>query len=416
MADEPKSIWKEKKFLYLWISQVLSQLTINTMNFLLLTHLYSATGSTIATSLLWLAYSLPTLFIGPIGAASVDLYSRRKTLMITNFLQALTVFVYIFINQSSIFILYAVVLIYSIFNQFYGPAEAASLPSTVGKNLLARANSLFFLTLQGTLILGFGFAGILQKFIGFNGALILCTVALFIAFVSVSFLPEIKPKKQISGEFEKALKTFFDTIIEGYKFISANKSILFPLLILLGIQASLGIVIVILPVIAVQILNISVNYSGISIVVPAGIGALLGSFYIPRFIKNGWRKKTIIEVSLGSIAFSLLALSLGVPFLPLWLRVTATSVLIIMTGFSFVGIDIPALTFLQASTPDWFRGRVFGNLTFLTTLAMVFPVLFSGALSELFGVRIFLSLMAVGVLVVLVYSMKRGQNLIEEQF
>src|SRR3989304_7311492 len=141
MITEFKSIFRHPKFLYLWVSQILSQLTVNIMNFLLLAHLYNSTHSTIATSLLWVAYSLPAILVGPIAAASVDLISRRKMLMITNLLQAATVFGYLFINQQSIFILYAVVFTYSTLNQFYGPAELATLPSTVGTGMLARANS-----------------------------------------------------------------------------------------------------------------------------------------------------------------------------------------------------------------------------------------------------------------------------------
>ena len=175
MANDFKNVLGEKKFISLWLSQFFSQVTINIMNFLLLAHLYIVTGSTIATSLLWIAYSLPALLIGPIGAASVDLVSRRKMLMVTNLLQGLTIFSYIFINQGSIFLLYAVVLIYSILNQFYGPAEAAYLPSTVTKENLPQANSIFFITIQASLIIGFGFAGIIQRLMGFNGTLILCT-------------------------------------------------------------------------------------------------------------------------------------------------------------------------------------------------------------------------------------------------
>jgi MFS family permease len=413
MISEFKSIFRKPGFLYLWASQIFSQITLNMMNFLLLAHLYEATHSTIATSLLWLSYALPALLIGPIGAASVDLMSRRKTLMVTNFLQAATVFVYIFINQQSIFILYAIAFVYSALNQFYAPAELATLPETVGKKMLARANSMFFTTSQASLILGFGFAGILQRLISFNGTLILSTSLLFIAFISVSFLAEVKPKKQLPMEFEKVLKTFFDTIIEGYKFIRSNKAVLFPLLILLGIQAILAIMIVNLPVIASQILDISVNYSGVSVVVPAGIGALLGAVYIPNLIKKGWRKKTLIEAGLALTTFAFLAIAFGIPLLPLALRVTFTSLLIIMTGIAFVAVDIPALTFLQESTPTWFRGRVFGNLWFLSSIITILPVLFSGAVSEIFGVRMLLSLMAIGIFFVFLYSKKWGQELIK---
>ncbi|HET7098975.1 MAG TPA: hypothetical protein VFI61_01935, partial [Patescibacteria group bacterium] len=125
--NDYKSLLKNSKFMYLWISQLLSQVTVNMMNFLLLARLFTVTGSSIATSLLWLAFALPAIFFGPIGAATVDLVSKRKMLMVTNLLQALTIFSFIFIQQQSIFILYFIVLAYSFFNQFYVPAESASL-------------------------------------------------------------------------------------------------------------------------------------------------------------------------------------------------------------------------------------------------------------------------------------------------
>jgi MFS family permease len=416
MANDITSVIKKPKFAYLWASQILSAVTINIMNFLLLAKIYSTTGSSIAVSLLWLAYALPSVVFGPIGAATVDLISRRKLLMYTNLLQAITIFLTIFVDQQQIFLLYAVVLIYSILNQFYVPAESASLPSTVSVKDLPQANSLFFITVQASLILGFGFAGIIQKLVGFNGALIVCSVFLFIAFISTYFLKEIPPKKAIPEEFEKALKTFFDSIIEGYNFIKRNKNVLYPLLMLLGIQASLAIVVVSLPVIAAQILNININYSGVSIVVPAGIGAVLGSIYIPRLIKKGYRKKQVIEYSLAGVIITILSLCFAIPYLPLVYKITITPLLIILGGFSFVGINIPTLTYLQAATPEWLRGRVFGNLYFMVTIVTVFPVLFSGAITEIFGIRTMLAILALGAFVVLLYSRKHGDIMIRENF
>lgn len=416
MIGEFTLLFRKHQFVYLWISQVLSQLTVHIMNFLLLTYIYTATGSSIATSFLWVAFSLPALIVGPIGAATVDLVDRRKMLMITNLLQSATVFLLILVNTKSIFIIYVVVFLYSSLNQFYAPAESAALPSTVGKKMLLRANSVFFITMQGALILGFGVAGILQRTIGFNGAFILSAIFLLLSFISVSFVKPNRPQKIIPGEFAKFLKAFFNTIIEGYEFISKNKTILIPILILLSIQAGFTIIVTNLPIIATEILHISVNLAGVSIVVPAGIGALIGSVYIPRFSKRIWRKKTIVELSLATVTFSLLAVALLVPLLPLTLRVTGTFVLIVLSGFSFVGMNIPTVTFLQENTPSWFRGRVFGNLWFLVTLVNILPVLFSGAVTEIFGVRTLLVLMSLGTLTMLVHSLRSGQRIIETHF
>jgi hypothetical protein len=163
-------------------------------------------------------------------------------------------------------------------------------------------------------------------------------------------------------------------------------------------------------------LDISVSYSGISIVVPAGIGAMLGSVYVPRLIKRGIRKKAIIDYALSAIACAVFVLAMGIPYLPLIYRVIVTPILIILAGFGFVGITIPTLTFLQSVTPDWLRGRVFGNLYFLVTIVTVIPVIFTGAITELFGIRTLLVIFTLICVSVLWYSKKRGDLMIRKEF
>jgi MFS family permease len=411
-----KTLIKNSNFVHLWTSQILSQLTINLMNFLILTRLFTVTGSTIATSLLWLAYALPAIFFGPIGAASVDLISRRKTLMVTNFMQALSVFGFIFTHQSNFFLLYVVVLLYSFFNQFYIPAESSSLPSIVSKKYYPHANSLFFITQQASIILGFGSAGILLSLLGFDGSLILCSAFLFIAFISVSFLPEIKPRTEIPESFDKLLLTFFRTIYDGYKFIKENKTILYPILLLLGIQVSLAMVIVTLPLIATQILKVSVNYAGLLVVVPAGAGAMIGSILISRNLKKNWRKKFVIETSAAISAFGLLSIVFLIPYLGVVLRLILEPLFMVLMGMGFVGMTIPTITYLQEITPTWLRGRVFGNFWFLSTIATVFPVLLSGVITEFFGIKTLLIFITLCAIFVFYFSKKHGQKLILKNF
>lgn len=395
-------------FYKLWISQILSQVTLNMMNFLLLTRIFQITGSTIATSFLWVSYALPTIFFGPIGAGVVDLISRRKTLIITNLLQSLVVFLYIFGYNISVFLLFTVVILYSFLNQFYVPAENASLPSLVSKDKLAKANSLFFLTQQLALVVGFGFAGIVRNLIGFQGALIVCAISLFIAFLSVSFLPNLKPRKEIPEKFEELMRVFFDHIINGYKFIQNRKSIFYPLSLLFTIQAGLAIIVANLPVIANEILFVSTDFVGLLIVVPAGIGATIGSILVTRLIKQGWRKKKIIDIGLALLGTSVFSL--------VFAKIVLVSILILFVGMGFIFVNIPTVTFLQEVTPTWFRGRVFGNLYFLITLITILPIIFSGVISEFFGVKTLLTILSLGVILILMFSLKQGQKLVEENF
>jgi len=416
MISDYKPILKNPQFMYIWSSQILSQLSINIMNFLLLTRLFEKTGSSIATSFLWVVYALPAIFVGPLAAASVDMVSRRKMLVVTNLLQALTILAYALLHRTSLFLLYGVALSYSFLNQFYVPAEAATLPSVVKKPHLPQANGLFFLTQQASLILGFGFAGILKQIFGFDTALYLCAAFLFLAFISVLFLPELKSQHSLPKEFEEAVGKFFERILEGYKFIKEKKSILVPFLLLLAIQVSLAIVTVNIPVVAADIFKVPLNSAGIAIVVPAGIGAIVGALVASKLLKIGWRKKRVIDMSLSFITLALFLLVFILPEISDTGRVILGPLIIVLSGASFVGMMIPAQTFLQEATPGGLRGRVFGNFWFLVTIATIFPVIFSGTIAELFGIRLLLFLLGAMTLAGLIFSKRMGQKVIEEGF
>lgn len=116
----------------------------------------------------------------------------------------------------------------------------------------------------------------------------------------------------------------------------------------------------------------------------------------------------MIEIGLGLLGLSLFALVYG--------NLIVASLFVILIGIGFVTVNIPTLTFLQENTPNWLRGRVFGNLFFLITIATIFPVIFSGVISEFFGVKTLLSILAIGVILILSFSIHKGQKLIQENF
>jgi len=410
---EYKFLVSNRNFVYLWTSQILSQLAINVMNFLLLTRLFSLTNSSIATSFLWVAYSLPAILIGPFASAYVDMADRKRLLMITNFLQFLVILAYAFTFNFRVFLVYGVALAYSFLNQFYVPSESASLPSLVGKIDLPFANGLFFLTQQFSLIAGFGFAGILNQLLGFRNSLILCSLFLFIAFVSVSFLPKMKMGQIKNKSFDKLIFDFFVRIEEGYNFIKTHKKVLFPFLLLLGMQVSLAITMVNIPLVAKEILTVHYDKAGILMIVPAGIGASIGAIWVPSLLKKlEIRKKRMVEVSLALIGVSVFLFS----FLFIWLndfwKIIFSLVLLVILGASFIGVVIPTQTFLQEVVPGGLRGRIFGNFWFLVTVASIFPVIFSGALTEFFGVRLLLFIFAVLSFGSSILLKKKGDDLI----
>lgn len=405
-----KPVIKNKNFRFLWTSQILSQLSINIMNFVFLIKLFETTGSAISTSLLWVAYALPAILIGPFASAIVDLTDKKKMLFITNFLQALTIFLYAVFPQANIFILYEVVFIYSLLNQFYVPAEAASLPSLLPKDKLTQGNSLFFLTQQGSLIVGFAVAGLIKHFLGFNNTLFICSFFLFIAFISTTFLPKLAAGTKVPNKFEEAVSKFFSHVFGGYNFIKNERKVLTPVLLLIGFQVALQILVVEVPIIAHDLLSIPLNSAGIFILVPAGIGAVFGAMILPKLLTKNWRKKKVIDNSLLGIGVIILIFTFLIPLMPYVLKTILSFVSILLLGLTFIGIIVPSQTFLQEKTPKDLRGRVFGNFWFLVTVASVFPVLFSGSIVEILGVKYFLVVISAISISIYFISQKYGDR------
>ncbi|MEK7188826.1 MAG: MFS transporter [Patescibacteria group bacterium] len=410
MTNDFKALFTNKNFIYLWSSQLLSQMTIQIMNFLLITYLYTKTGSTITTSLLWIAYILPAFIIGPIAAALVDMVDRRKILMLSNLGQFAIVFIFAFFFDRMIFLAFMVTFLYSLLNQFYVPAEAASLPSLVTSKKLSQANSLFFITQQVSIILGFGLGSVISNILGFKNTTLLVSIFLFAAFLVVSRLPKIKVVDKLPKHWNKLAVG----LKEGYQYIKGHNEILLPFGLLLGLQSGLSVVIVNLPVIAAKIIKTSVNNTGSLIVSPAGLGALISALYIPRLLNKGWRKKTLIEISLVILSLNLLLITAIIPNLSEILRISLGIILFVISGMAFIGVMIPSQTFLQEATPGGLRGRVFGNFWFLTTIVSIIPVIFSATVTETFGVRILILSLSIITALAFGISLKFGQSLINK--
>jgi MFS family permease len=410
MLSQFRPVIENRNFRLLWSSQVLSLLTIHIMNFVLLTRLFERTGSSLATALLWISYALPAILFGPLAAAIVDLRDRKEILIIANLVQSLTIFLFALSHRSTFYFLYGVVFIYSFVNQFYVPAESASLPSLVSKALYTQANSLFFMTQQAALMLGFSLGGVVLHFLGFERALFLCASLVFVAFICVLFLPKIISSHEKADRSAQDQLSLFQRIGHGYSFIRENRRVLAPLLVLLAFQAALAIIIVNIPAVATDLLHIAAPLAGIYIIVPAAGGAILGAAILPHLIAAGWRKKRIVEIGLLLSAVLILAHVFGVSAIRSALRIYAGFLLNIIVGLSFVAITVPSQTMLQEATPKEMRGRVFGNYSFLGNVTAVLPVIFSGTIAHFFGVKPLFTLLAALSLAAVVFSHKRGDR------
>ncbi len=399
-------VLKNKQFVKLWISQACSLISLNLLTYTLLLKLYATTGSTLAATFLWIAYSLPILLSGPFAATIVDLLNRKRLLVISTLLLAGTMLSFLLVGERY-FLFYALMFCYSFVNQFYLPAESATMPSLVKTEDLPEANGFFLLSKQACMLIGFALAGICAKFVGFPVIIIFGTAILSIAFISVSTLPKLNGRKPV--DVEKQLGEFFSKVVEGYQYIKNNKSVLYPALLILGAEMTLNIVAVNIPALATHIFGIDVQDVALIIVVPALVGAIVGVSIVSPLIKRKVvRKKIVIQNALFAVGTVFAVLALVPSHLTEQIRFIVLPILAFIIGFCFVCIQVPSQTFMQEETPNNMMGRLWGNLWFLMTIAAIIPMFLSASVTEILGADILFLLLALAMVISAIYIKKFG--------
>jgi MFS family permease len=390
-------IKENRNFSRLWASQILSAVTINIINFTMITRIYEKTGSTLAVSFLWIFYFLPSFFLGPFSGFFVDLWNRRKILIYTNVLQSLIILLFLIVG-GDIYPIYPIVFLYSLVDEFYIPAQASSIPWLVKKKDLPFANSLFMLTTQSALVIGLGFGGIFMRLFGQDITVIVASFLLMVAAVSVYFLPKTEPLEgKIGGSFPR----FWSEIRAGYLFIKNTRIILFPLLLTVLFQIFMVVLGVTIPDFANSVLNIQVQDAGPLLIVPLGLGALSGALLLAK-VTGKLRKRTLMKYGFTGSFIVLLIFSLILPHLGRYKTLAAIPLMLAIGLFGLL-VYIPNQTLVQEKTPRHLRGRVFGTLGFLIHLSTLPFLLFTATIVDLIGVRLFMFLASLIVFSMLIF-------------
>jgi len=408
-------ILSNKNFLLIWLSQLFSLISASLLNFVLIGRIYSSTQSTVAVGFFLFFYYLPTMILGPFVGVFIDNWSKKKIFIFSNLFQSVIVLTYLGVSQK-IWPIYAIVLLYSLCDEFFNPAVLASVPGIIGKNYYPLANSLLFLTTESSTILGFLAGGMMIKFLP-NQNLIFGIVS-FLLLLATLFslsLPE-KPfegSKKLKLDFSDPLNLsknldlaeFWQQIKEGYSFIKNESKVLFPLLLLSGLQALMGMGMIVFPSLA-QMIKISFADASFLLIIPTIFGALIGGALVGKKIRK-IRKNVLVIGGLSSIGiiclfFSGLSLFLTPPFI-------LVVFLTVALGISYMFIYIPLQVLIQENTPFDVRGRVFGTLSTLITLGSFFPMLITTSLVDLLGLQIVLFLFGLGILTLAFFAKKNFQ-------
>lgn len=427
-------VLQNKEFRRLWAAQVSAQTAQYAVNFVLIVLVERLTGTSIHQGLMILAFTLPGVIFAPVSGIVIDRWPKKWILVGSNALRALLVIATLLILQVAqgrpswwlLPALYCVAFVGATIGQFFNPAEAATIPLLVGRDLLIPANSLFTLTLALAQIVGLIILGPLAvKLIGIEPAFVLIAGMYGVAALFVGRLPRDEPTKRPQSAMSGWQRAWAE-LKEGGEFLVKRPSVWVPMMHLTLIASLVMVMAMLAPGIASRVLNLAPE-DAIVVFAPAGVGmlaaaALLGRwgyrYSKTRLVRLGltamaagfagfgwvaWRfQNTQLSFVLDSSVMELPAASAAL--------IVATVLLSFYLGLSMSGVNIVSQTSLQERSPEGLRGRVFSVQFMLNNLVGIPPMLLIGGLADLVGIPqmlVGISLAILGVLGWTIYTESR---------
>jgi MFS family permease len=381
-------ILRQRNFFLLWVGQFISIIGDWVLFIALPFYTYSLTGSVLATGAMFIISTLPRLVLGSVAGVFVDRWDRKRTMIVADVLRVGLIAMLLLVrSRDGLWLIYTSAFLESIVSQFFNPAKSAIIPLLVGENDLLPANSLNGLSDALTRLLGSALGGILMGWIGFSSVVWLdagtfLISALLIALIIMPAPAENKPEASpapASGGF----LGMWSEWIAGLRLVKRERLLLI-LFIVLGV-AFLGdsmITVLIVPLVKV-LMGGGAQLLG-WLMMAQGLGGLLGGLLIGQ-IGSRFSPRRITAIGLIATGIVILAI------------ISFPHSVIVLPFMSMAGVAVSAWlisseTLLQLGVSDQFRGRIFGTLGTTSALASLVGMLMAGALADLVGLVLILSI------------------------
>jgi len=403
------TVFRNRNFVYLWSAQALSQLASNMVLAALMATVYGSTRSNTAVAFLILTFLVPAVLFSTLGGILVERSNARTILLVTNIVRAAGTLAFMFVAPSiasaNVPLLFAINFVIATATAVFAPAELTSIPRIVERRHLMAANSVFILTVNATFAIGFGVLGpLVLNVLGPVAVYVIVAVMFGAAALAILPLPAVRPDRSVPamGAAGRAVRELGAQLAEGVGFIRKHRIIAWSLTYLAIASSLIGVLGAIGPGYAEEILRLTPQ-DFFFIMGPAGLGAVVGILFLNSYGKQ-IPKRLIIDIGLVAMGITLMALALvrpitltfgpavqpiedAIPTLaPLTSLIAMVVVIALLAGLEYAFVAIPSQTALQEELPAEVRGRIFGILNTLLSLASFAPVIAAPAVADVLNI------------------------------
>ncbi len=382
---------RNRNYRYLWLGSVVSQLG-DWFNLIASAEIITdLTSSGVAISYLFLARFLPLFLFSPLAGVLADRYSRRKIMIASDLLRALTVLGFLFVRESGqIWLFYVLTVMQFVLSAMFTPARSAVLANVVKKDELVAANALDSLTWSTMLALGAFMGGVVAAVLGAEAAFILDALTFVLSAWFISrIVIAASERKQIAQESSGWLD-----FVDGFRYLWNEPFILGIALVKATGSLVWGGINVLEITFAEEIFAFDTLSIGALLPVEDGGTVTLGMVYVVSGLGTGLGPIFMRRWLGDRFGRMMKGIGIGFVFLPLGILMIAfstlfagylTGTLIRTIGSGTVWVFSAAM--LQMIVPDKYRGRVFAFEFAALTLTQSVSTFLSGVFQDAWGVR-----------------------------
>ena len=206
----------------LWFGSVISQLG-DWFNLLASAEIITdLTSNGVAISYLFLARFLPLFLFSPLAGVLADRFSRKKILILSDILRALTVLGFLYVRSSQqIWLFYVLTTVQFMLSALFTPARTAVLANIVVQDELVTANALDSLTWSTMLALGAFLGGVVAAAFGAETAFVLDSLTFLLSawFIGRIVMPAVDRSVGLP-------QTGWLDFVDGFRYLSHEPLIL----------------------------------------------------------------------------------------------------------------------------------------------------------------------------------------------
>jgi len=315
-------------------------------------HLYELTGDAWSLAFVGLAQIIPVYAFFFVSGIVIDYVPRIWVLRVCGFVEGLAVIGIGFLMTSpdpNLWAIYGLIVIHGTGRAFQGPASQAIVPNIVHESVLDRAVAVSTTAWNTAMIFGPAVGGLLIAWLDRSTYFVIASL-IAIAFVNLYLVPTFK----VAHSTDRTLRSFFD----GLRFVK-NQPVILGGLTVDMLMVGFGSVMVLLPIYAIDVLQVGAESLGIMRAAPAlgsiSVGLILASR--PPMRQAGQR----LFIALTVFALSILVFAISNSY---WLSLLA---LFVYGASDMISMNL-RLAMVHRATPDHLRGRVSAvNMLFIQT-------------------------------------------------